>query len=120
MEKDWKNKGFFSSLKNSLNGIKNALKSERNLKIQNSGSMILENWIKNEPYVDCVLPTGGTTAFIQYLKKIPSVEFCKELQKNTGVALLPGENFEYEGFARLGFCAENLEHGLNLITNFLH
>ena len=34
MEKDWKNKGFFSSLKNSLNGIKNAFGSERNLKIQ--------------------------------------------------------------------------------------
>ena len=34
MEKDWKNKGFFSSLKNSLNGIKNAFRSERNLKIQ--------------------------------------------------------------------------------------
>ena len=34
MEKDWKNKGFFSSLKNSLNGIKNAVKTERNLKIQ--------------------------------------------------------------------------------------
>ena len=34
MEKDWKNKGFFSSLKNSLNGIKSALKSEKNLKIQ--------------------------------------------------------------------------------------
>ena len=34
MEKDWKNKVFFSSLKNSLNGIKNAFGSERNLKIQ--------------------------------------------------------------------------------------
>lgn len=34
MEKDWKNKGFFSSLKNSINGIKSAVKSERNLKIQ--------------------------------------------------------------------------------------
>ena len=34
MDKDWKNKGFFSSLKNSLNGIKNAFGSERNLKIQ--------------------------------------------------------------------------------------
>ena len=34
MDKDWKNKGFFSSLKNSLNGIKNAVKTERNLKIQ--------------------------------------------------------------------------------------
>ena len=34
MEKYWKNKGFFSSLKNSLNGIKSAIKSERNLKIQ--------------------------------------------------------------------------------------
>ena len=41
MEKDWKNKGFFSSLKNSLNGIKNALKSERNLKIQLTIALIV-------------------------------------------------------------------------------
>lgn len=34
MEKNWKNKNFFNALKNSINGIKFAVKSERNLKIQ--------------------------------------------------------------------------------------
>ena len=34
MEKNWKNKNFFNALKNSINGIKFAVKSEINLKIQ--------------------------------------------------------------------------------------
>ena len=92
----------------------------RNSAIQKNGFSVFKKWVENEPCVDCVLPTGGTTAFIQYLRKVPSAQFCKELQKNTGVALLPGETFEIEGFARLGFCAENLENALNLISDFLH
>lgn len=94
--------------------------SSRNSKIQKNGFSAFKKWVEKEPCVDCVLPTGGTTAFIQYLKKIPSAQFCRELQKTTGVALLPGETFEVEGFARLGFCAENLDNALKLISDFLH
>ena len=94
--------------------------AKRNSEIQKKGFDILKKWIEKEPCIDCVLPTGGTTAFIQYLRKIPSIQFCKDLQKQTGVALLPGECFEIEGFARLGFCANNLSDALILISNFLH
>ena len=93
---------------------------ERNFNILKNGFSVLKAWTEKEPCIECILPTGGTTAFIQYLKKIPSAQFCKELQKETGVALLPGETFEIEGYARLGFCADNLKPALELISNFLH
>ena len=34
MENKWKNKNFFASLNNALNGIKSVLKTEKNIKIQ--------------------------------------------------------------------------------------
>lgn len=34
MENKWKNKNFFQSLKNAINGIKNVIKDGRNIKIQ--------------------------------------------------------------------------------------
>ena len=44
------------------------------------------------------------------------IQFTKTLLKQTGVALLPGETFEMEGFVRLGYCASNLSKALNLIS----
>ncbi|MBR3614676.1 MAG: hypothetical protein IKL55_05820 [Clostridia bacterium] len=34
MENNWKNKNFFQSLKNAINGMKQVIKSGRNIKIQ--------------------------------------------------------------------------------------
>ena len=92
---------------------------ERNFKIMNEGVNILNNWLKNTPEVRCILPKGGTTVLLKYNLDLPSRDFCKKLQAETGVALLPGETLEMEGYVRLGFCAENLEPALEKLGYFL-
>ncbi|MBR6127716.1 aminotransferase class I/II-fold pyridoxal phosphate-dependent enzyme [bacterium] len=93
--------------------------AERNFKILKEGYSILKDWTEFEPYIKCILPQGGTTALLRLRKNIPSKKFCYDLQKATGVALLPGETMEMEGHVRLGFCAENLKEALITISEFL-
>ena len=94
--------------------------AERNFGLLKEGLSVLENWIKSERNVKCILPSGGTTALVRYKKNIPSKKLCYDLQKATGVGLLPGETMEMEGYVRLGLCAENLEEALILISEFLN
>ena len=93
--------------------------AERNFKILNNGINILTEWLKKNPEIKCIVPAGGTTAFLKYKKNISSRKLCAIIQKNTGVALLPGETMEYEGFIRIGFCAKNLDIALEKISEFL-
>ena len=92
----------------------------RNLELLRRGHEVLCDWLKNERMVQCVIPNGGTTAFVKYQKNLSSKELCKKLQYETGVALLPGETMELDGYVRIGFCAENLGIALNIFSDFLH
>ena len=93
---------------------------ERNYMLMKEGLGTLKNWVSNEHLVDCVIPNGGTTALVKYFKDIPSRELCRKLQSSTGTALLPGETMEMEGYVRIGFCADDLENGLGLFSEYLH
>ena len=93
--------------------------AERNFKIIQNGVKILKNWLDVTPKVRCILPKGGTTVLVKYNSSIPSKQFCLDLQNKTGVALLPGETLEMEGYVRLGFCAENLQGALERISAYL-
>lgn len=86
-----------------------------------SGLKILKNWLEREPDVDCVMPIGGTTALIRYNKDIPSRKLCRDLQAKTGVAILPGETLEMEGYLRVGYCVEPgcLEAALEKFSEYL-
>ena len=92
--------------------------AQRNFTILRNGAAILKNWIENNSTFRCVLPSGGTTVLLKYNFDIPSREFCRNLLKSTGVALLPGETLEMEGYARLGFCSENLSTALDRIKDY--
>ena len=92
----------------------------RNLELLRRGHEVLCDWLKNERMVQCVIPNGGTTAFVKYQKNLSSKELCKKLQYETGVALLPGKTMELDGYVRIGFCAENLGIALNIFSDFLH
>lgn len=94
---------------------------ERNLVIMKEGIQILKEWLNNEIYIKAELPQGGTTALLRYRKDIPSKILCRDLQEQTGVALLPGETMEMEGTVRLGYCVgkETLETGLKKFSRFL-
>lgn len=95
--------------------------AQRNREILKKGLSILTEWLNGEIYVKAFIPKGGTTAFLRYKKEIPSRTLCRELQSKTGVALLPGETFDMEGFVRVGLCVEpeHLKHGLKEFSKFL-
>lgn len=94
--------------------------AERNFNIMNLGINSFTEWLNNEPFAECVIPNGGTTAFVRYKKDMTSRNLCKRLQNRTGVALLPGETMEMEGYVRIGFCATALKQALNLFSEYLH
>jgi len=48
-------------------------------------------------------PMGGVVCFAKLKKDIISEKYCDDLYENTGVFVLPGKNFEEEGFIRIGF-----------------
>jgi len=91
----------------------------RNFKILKEGIKTFSDWVINETLVECVIPTGATTALVKYKKEMPSRDLCKRFQNRTGVALLPGETMEMEGYVRIGFCAENLKPALELFSVYL-
>lgn len=92
--------------------------AERNFKIMHQGRSILKNWLEENIRYRCVLPSGGTTVLLKYNFDIPSRDFCLNLQKKTGVALLPGETMEMEGYVRLGYCADNLKPALERLSGY--
>ncbi len=91
----------------------------RNLKLAQAGMQTFMDWVSGEPLVECIAPEAGTTALLRYKKDIPSKELCFKLQQQTGVAILPGETMEMEGYLRVGFCAENLDKALKLFSWYL-
>jgi len=102
--------------------LENKTKIEtRNFEIMRQGLKILNEWLNEEIYVKIIPPQGGTTVLARYKKEIPSKTLCRELQAKTGVALLPGETMDMEGFVRIGYCTnpETLRVGLKEFSKFL-
>ena len=90
----------------------------RNFAILENGLKTLIDWLNSNPKFDCIVPTGGTTALLKYNKNVPSRELCKKFQNRTGVAVLPGETLEMEGYVRIGFAAKHLKAGLDLLATY--
>jgi len=76
---------------------------KRNLDKILEGKKVLTQWLESEKHCHCVLPQGGTTAFIGYDMKINSSELCEKLQNDTGVMLLPGDAMEIDEYLRIGY-----------------
>lgn len=76
---------------------------KRNIAKISEGKYVLEEWLKSENKVRCIIPNAGTTAFLGYDIPVKSKDLCKKLQDDTGVMILPGETMEYEGFLRIGY-----------------
>lgn len=95
----------------------------RNLEIVNNNAAVLDAWVESEPHITYVKPQAGTTAFLKHDLAIDCVTFCKRLQEETGVMLLPGGVMDCPGWLRIGYCfAEDsalLEEGLSRISGFL-
>lgn len=80
-----------------------------------------KDWVQKTDKISCVFPNGVSTSFVKLETKKSSLEFCKDLLKDTGVLLVPGEAFDTPGYARLGYCAphETLTKGLEVLGDYL-
>jgi len=93
----------------------------RSQQITRENLAILGEWIDKEPRVSWVKPRAGTTAMLKLDVPMTCREFCTDLIKNTGVLLTPGDAFEMEGYARIGYAndREILEAGLKELSSYL-
>ncbi len=82
---------------------------------------ILEDWIATQPRVSWVKPLAGTTAMLKLDIPVSSRTFCVDLVQDTGVMLTPGDAFEMEGYARIGFANDPkiLRAGLEKLGQYL-
>ena len=82
---------------------------------------ILKEWVDKEPRVSLVFPKHVSVSFIKLDIPIGVEEFCLGLLKDTGVLLIPGNRFDLEGHARLGYCTrtEILIKGLEKLSEYL-
>lgn len=94
---------------------------KRNLNKILEGKKILKDWLDGENKCHCVIPQGGTTAFVGYNIKMKSTDLCKKLQQDTGVMLLPGETMECDGYLRIGYGnnPETLKNALDIFSDWI-
>ena len=93
----------------------------RSRRITRTNLAILDDWVAREPKITYVRPRSGTTALLRYDLGMPSADFCRALQAETGVMLLPGSALDMEGWVRIGYACETevLKQGLALASDFL-
>ena len=93
---------------------------KRNINKILEGKNVLTDWLNTEKHCHCVIPQGGTTAFIGYYTKINSSKLCKKLQDDTGVMILPGETMEFDGYLRIGYGnnPDKLNTALNIFSDW--
>ncbi len=94
---------------------------QRNLDKILEGKKVLTQWFESEKHCHCVLPQGGTTAFIGYDIDINSSDLCKRLQNATGVMLLPGDAMETDGYLRIGYGnnTDKLKEALEIFSQWI-
>ena len=93
----------------------------RSHEITRGNLALLEAWIAKEPKVSWVKPRAGTTAMLKLNIPVTAREFCIDLVTKTGVMLTPGDAFDMEGYARIGFAnnEQTLTEGLAALSEYL-
>ena len=94
---------------------------KRNKAIIDNNLAILKEWVENEPRVSLIYPKHVSVCFIKLDIPMEIEEFCVRLLKDKGVLLIPGNRFEVDKHARLGYCAktETLINGLKALSEYL-
>lgn len=94
---------------------------KRNKAIIDHNFSILKEWVENEPRVSLIYPKHVSVCFIKLDIPMEIEEFCTKLLKDTGVLLIPGNRFDVDKHARLGYCAktETLKKGLAALSKYL-
>lgn len=94
---------------------------ERNRQLVVDNLAILRDWVEGEVYASLTGPAYVPTSFVRLDVPMPIEEFCLRLLKETGVLVVPGNRFGYEGYVRIGYCcqAEVLKEGLSRLSAFI-
>lgn len=94
---------------------------ERSRALTRTNLAILSEWVDDEPRIDWIKPSSGTTALLRYDLELTSREFCLQLLERTGVMLTPGSALAVEGGVRIGYAnhTQVLQAGLPLVSEFL-
>ena len=89
--------------------------------IISSNKNIVREWLKENPYFECVLPSGGTVCFLKYYFDLKSETFAKLLLAEKGVFFVPGSCFDKEYYFRLGLAQDSklFKAGLDELSNFV-
>jgi aspartate/methionine/tyrosine aminotransferase len=93
----------------------------RNRKIVRDNLAILDAWVKAEPMISYIRPSGGTVCLLKYESNLASRQFCRQLIEDCGVLLMPGSALAMEGQVRIGFgnATDVLREGLQATSGFL-
>lgn len=93
----------------------------RSHRITRGNLAYLKDWVVGQPRVGWVAPQAGTTAMLRIDTPMTSRDFCVDLLQQTGVMLTPGDAFDMEGHARIGFAnnPEVLRDGLEKLGDYL-
>ncbi len=93
----------------------------RSHEITRSNLAILDAWVDEQPRVSWIKPRAGTTAMLRLDVPMTSRDFCVGLLEDTGVMLTPGDAFDMEGYARIGFAnnTDVLRTGLERLSDYL-
>lgn len=93
----------------------------RSRKITRNNLAVLDEWVAGQPRVSWVKPRAGTTAMLKLAVPMTAREFCIDLVQKTGVMLTPGDAFDMEGYARIGYSnnTEVLKQGLEKLSDYL-
>ncbi|KAJ5689583.1 aminotransferase [Penicillium macrosclerotiorum] len=103
----------------------------RNITLAQRNLAALDEFVTDFKYAcQWTRPQAGTTAFIRFSDKsgspVDDVEFCKQLQQNTGVMFVPGSQcfgggVDFKGFVRVGYVNEHqtIIDGLEALRVFM-
>lgn len=93
----------------------------RSQTITRTNLALLDAWVAGQPRVSWVKPQAGTTAMLKLDIPMTARAFCVDLLDKTGVMLTPGDAFDMEGYARIGYSnsTEILKTGLERLSNYL-
>jgi aspartate/methionine/tyrosine aminotransferase len=100
----------------------------RNIKLAKTNLALVEKFVNEHSSVcSWTKPTGGTTAFVEFLHKgrpVDDEKFCVDIIEKTKVMFLPGSRCfgkEFKGFVRLGFVCETsvLEEALARLRAYI-
>ncbi|MEL6688671.1 MAG: aminotransferase [Pseudomonadota bacterium] len=82
---------------------------------------VLSDWVEGQERISWVKPRAGTTAMLKLDVPMSSRDFCIALLKETGVMMTPGDAFDMEGYARIGYAntPSIIKEGLEKLGGFL-